>query len=221
MVKQSDLYEGKDKGPLFVRPELLMQPNLVKPLHSVAPRNIMGTWWWNRQRARCYARNNYHCFACGTHKSDAVSRKWLEAHESYKIDLVNCSYELEELVALCHFCHNYIHSGRLHAVLAKGEISRSRFDAIMRWGDNLLAFNGLDKSTAWWQKDGIIQQFFPEHIGTWDKWHLILDGEKHYSPFKDYGAWAKKYGNSPELEPIDFTNVELPDVDDEGKNYKI
>ena len=204
--KVKNIYEGKELGALFVRPELLMQPNIVKPLHSVAPRTIMGQWWWDRQRQRCYEKNNFHCYSCGVHKSDAPFRQWLEAHESYKIDLENCRYTLDELVGLCHACHNFIHSGRMLSLVNQGKASRYRMETILDWGNNLLAFNGLDKSKAWWKKDGIFQQFFPEHIGTWNKWHLILDGEKFYSPFKDYAAWAKNYDQKDtELEPVDFT----------------
>ena len=35
------MIDVKIDGPLFLRPEILMQPQLVKPLHSMATRTFM------------------------------------------------------------------------------------------------------------------------------------------------------------------------------------
>jgi hypothetical protein len=173
---------------LFTRPEILMQPQLVKPLHSMAPRNIMGTTWWNKVRQEAYAKNNYHCFACGVHKTKARFKQWLEAHESYAVDFDLKQYKLEELLALCHSCHNYIHAGRLQAI----------YRTIHEHGDTLLFINDLDKKKAWWTDEKIFPQLFPEIDGTWNKWHLLLNGQKYYSRFKDYKEWAEYYGHKLE-----------------------
>jgi hypothetical protein len=186
----------KTQGAIFTRPEILMQPQLVKPLHSMAPRTIMGTGWWNRVRQEAYAKNNYHCFACGVHKSEALFKNWLEAHESYSIDLEKKQYKLEELIALCHACHNYIHAGRLKAIFDKKEISEYKYRRILEHGDTLLFINDMDKTRAWWTEPHIHKQLLPEIDGTWDEWHLLLNDIKYYSRFKNYEAWAEYYGHN-------------------------
>lgn len=183
-------------GALFTRPEILLQPQLVKPLHSMAPRTIMGSTWWNRVRQEAYAKNNYHCFACGVHKSEALFKNWLEAHESYSIDFEKKQYKLEELIALCHACHNYIHAGRLEAIFKKGEISEYKYRTIHEHGDTLLFLNDMDKKEAWWTEPSIKAQLFPELDGTWNQWHLLLNDIKYYSRFDNYEAWAAYYGHN-------------------------
>lgn len=182
--------------PLFVRPEILMQPQLVKPLHNLAPRIIMGQAWWNRTRQVSYAKNNYHCYACGIHKANAKFKQWLEAHESYTIDVEKKQYKLEEIIALCHACHNYIHAGRLQAIFEKGEISEYKYRTIHEHGDTLLLINDLDKKKAWWTDEKIYPKLFPELDGTWNEWHLLFNGKKYFSRFENYESWAAFYGHN-------------------------
>lgn len=192
------MIDVKIDGPLFLRPEILMQPQLVKPLHSMAPRTIMGSSWWNKTRQESYAKNNYHCFACGIHKTEAKFKQWLEAHESYEIDFEKKQYRLTEIIALCHSCHNYIHAGRLKAIFDKGEISEYKFNAIHSHGDSLLFINDLDKKNAWWTDEKIYPQLFPELDGTWNQWHLLLNENRYYSRFETYKDWAAYYGHNIE-----------------------
>jgi hypothetical protein len=192
------MIDVKIDGPLFLRPEILMQPQLVKPLHSMAPRTIMGSSWWNKTRQESYAKNNYHCFACGIHKTEARFKQWLEAHESYEVDFEKKQYRLAEIIALCHSCHNYIHAGRLKAIFDKGEISESKYNTIHNHGDTLLFINDLDKKKAWWTDEKIYPQLFPELDGTWNQWHLLLNGNRYYSRFETYKDWAAYYGHNIE-----------------------
>ena len=34
-----------------------------------------------------------------------------------------------------------------------------------------------------------------EICNVWSEWHLVLDGEKHYSKFKDFEDWKNFYKN--------------------------
>ena len=61
-----------------------------------------------------------------THVSEAEFHNWLEVHETYDIDFKAGVAVYSGAVALCHACHQFIHSGRLLAVLEKGEISRGK-----------------------------------------------------------------------------------------------
>ena len=181
----------KRSVPKSLRPEILMEPQLMKPLHRVNPRTILGSEWWDEKRQEAYAKKDYHCWACGVHKSKAPYRKWLEAHESYHIDFEKYRYTLVEIVALCYCCHNFIHMGRLQAMYEIGNIKDWEYKFIVNRGNTILKKAGLDKHNAWWLKDGIYEQFFPEKNRTWRKWHLMLEGEKHYSPFRNFDEYVK------------------------------
>ena len=120
-----------------LRPEILLHPNIPKPLHGVNPRSIMGQEWWDVQRRIAYASTEYHCAACGVHKSEAEYHQWLEAHELYEFDYPKGRLTMIEIVPLCHACHNFIHSGRMTALVDKGEMEESKRKAILKRGNNI------------------------------------------------------------------------------------
>ena len=128
----------KTPEPSFIRPGLLLHPQIPKPLHRVNPRSIHGEDWWNTVRQEAYEKNNYCCWACGVPKTKAVYHKWLEAHESYEIDYYKGVMRVDEIVALCHSCHNFIHDGRMKMLLERGEMTQERFDDIMAHGLKIL-----------------------------------------------------------------------------------
>lgn len=202
-------WRGSQKAPVFRRPELLCHPNIPKPLHGVAPRVVMGKKWWDEKRQAAYAKNNQHCWACGTHKSEALIRQWLEAHEAYSIDYAKGIVELHEIVALCHCCHNFIHSGRLWALLKRAEIRVSLFEMVMQRGLRVLEDAGL---TPWWgtlmnwlQFDqrlpdwGAFDQvahLIPENeleCATWSSWRLVIDGQAFPPEHETFLAWQEHY----------------------------
>lgn len=168
--------------PIFKRPDLLLHPNIPKPMHGLNPRTIMGKEWWDKKRKEAYRINNNCCWACGIHKDVARYHQWLEAHESYNISYRLARMTLKEIVALCHSCHNYIHSGRLRQLWKKGEISKGIYDDIMGHGDELTKNLTTTK------------QVFVAH--DWKNWHLIIDGVKFHSKFRNYKEWEQHYGKN-------------------------
>ena len=166
-----------------LEPELLCHPNIPKPLHGVSPRTMLGKDWWDEKRQEAYAERDYHCYACGVHKKDAEHHKWLEAHEDYDINYKTGEVKLKRIVALCHSCHSYIHSGLLNIRLKKGEISPEKHKHILTRGDNILEKADLSP----WNPDC-------GEFAEWGKWHLLIDGKKYYSKFKDFNEWLNHYG---------------------------
>lgn len=177
-------------GPSYpLRPELLLHPNIPKPLAGVAPRVVLGQAWWDRERRACYKKAEFFCEACGVHKLQAKYHQWLEAHETYEIDYHKGRAKYLGCVALCHFCHCYIHSGRLQALLEKGEIHHHKFVAIHQHGDAVLASAGLSRE-AHSVRDAKIQEMVRNGgMAEWSKWRLRI-GRNLYKPlYKNFEEW--------------------------------
>ena len=172
------------------RPELLLCPNIPKPLHCVNPRTILGQAWWNQRRQEAYRVTDFHCAACGVWKFHAKGHQWLEGHEIYRIDYVRGRMYLEEVVALCSYCHEFIHSGRLQALMEQGKITQGHFAAVIQHGNKVLRDAGLTKPEPYAGK-----------TAPWGKWRLILN-RRYYKP--KYGTpeeWAAHFsGVSGEVE---------------------
>jgi len=162
-----------------LRPELLLHPNIPKPLHEVNPRNIKGKEWWDAERKKAYASTNQHCAACGVSKYVAKLHKWLEAHEIYDIDYKKGTVELKEIVPLCHYCHSYIHSGYLNVRYSKNEISREHYQGILSHGQALTR--------------DLKRPEIPSAFAPWSSWRLIFEGNEYESKFKSYDEWHYHY----------------------------
>ena len=166
--------------PKFVRPPIILHPNIPKPLHRVAPRSILGKEWWDEQRQKAYEENNFCCWACGISKTKAKYHKWLEAHEFYEINYAEGWMKMVEIVALCHSCHNFIHSGRLESMLNKGEIDQKKYNDIMEHGQQII------------DKFGLLRPSEPTEFAEWGKWRLVLKGKEYPTPYTDEADWEAK-----------------------------
>lgn len=69
----------------------------------------MGHALWDETREKVYSENNYCCWACGVHMTQAWKYVWLEAHETYEYDVGTMRAKLKEIVGLCHRCHMFNH----------------------------------------------------------------------------------------------------------------
>lgn len=187
----------------FWKPQLLASPNIPRPLHTVNPRSICGRFWWDNQRRKAYSKYEFRCYACGVPKKHAKYFKHLEAHEEYDIDWETGRVELKEIVALCHSCHNFIHNGRLWAIYKNGEIDRSKVVDIITSGLDICKRNNVQPYYGAYQTKYLLngcsekvaieraknKGWFPKTTAPWDKWHLIIEGHKYYSPFKNQQDW--------------------------------
>lgn len=169
-----------------LRPEILSHPTIPKPLHGLNPRTILGKAWWDIERKKAYAASNYHCMACGVAKQNALYHPWLEAHELYKIDYVKGTSEMTEIVALCHACHNFIHTGRLLMLVQSYKISPEKAKKIVEHGMNVLS--KADKNKLYPKVD-----LTSIEIQEWSKWRLIIDGKAYKPLFKNQEEWELYY----------------------------
>ncbi len=186
-----------------VRPEVLTHPNIPKPLHGLAPRSLKGQAWWDGTRQKAYASTGFRCVACGVHKSEAKKHKWLEAHEFWNINYSTGICEVESIVPLCHYCHNFIHSGRLSMLedVPDGK-SREEIKEILEHGFTILKkhdlkafFGTLDVANYFGAKTFNVKAAkinSNPNIG-WSDWKLILEGKEYRSKFADMEEWAEFY----------------------------
>lgn len=178
--KLSDVLLAANVPMWHLRPEVLLLPNIPKPLHGVAPRVVLGKEWWDQERAKAYASTNYHCIACGVHKTEAQEHKWLEGHEVYSVDHDRKIMTYLETVPLCHYCHSFIHNGRLQTMLDSGEITQQKFDAVMRHGEVVLRRAGLKRKKEW------------------ADWRLVVNGKEYPPLYKSFEEWEAAFNSADE-----------------------
>ncbi len=169
------------------RPEVLLCNQTVKPLHGVVPRIILGQEWWDKTRQAAYASTDFHCIACGVYKRDAEEKPFLEGHEMYETDYAAGRSVYVECVPLCHWCHAFIHDGRLKMLRDKGEITQTKYDQVLAHGKRILKLNGLKKVSI---------RFGP--IAKWEDWRLVIDGIEYPPKYKNYDEWLKAFNPADE-----------------------
>lgn len=157
----------------------LLHPQLPKPLHGLAPRVILGDNWWNKERGEAYKSTGFRCKACGVHKSQAKYHKWLEGHEQYEIDYLLGLSRYVGTIPLCHYCHNYIHQGRLQTLLDQGKVSHQKFMAVIQHGEAILKAAKLP-----------IERPYTGPTVEWNSWRLILFDNVYAPLYKSFEDWA-------------------------------
>ena len=186
---------GEERGIVpELHPEILMHPNIPKPLHEVNPRNIMGREKWDILRKQVYASTDYHCIACGVHQYEALCHQWLEAHEFYDIDYKLGRVTIKKIIPLCHYCHNFIHSGRLQMVMGE-EKTEDEVRGILEHGFKVLSDSKLNCFYATLhlahvvgaKTFGVQQAPVPAESGvSWEDWRLVWDGIEYPPKYKTY-----------------------------------
>jgi hypothetical protein len=186
-----------------LKPEILTHPNIPKPLHGINPRSIMGKAWWDKTRKAAYKSTNFHCVACGVAKIDAKMFQWLEAHEYWNIDYQKGVCEVVSIEPLCHYCHNFIHSGRLSMIMGTEKTYEEVVD-ILKHGFKVLDFNKLD---CFPDTFTFAQSLGVDTLGVkpyelkvnpnlkWSDWKLIFNGKEYRSNFDNIEQWHDFYTN--------------------------
>lgn len=183
-----------------LKPDILSHPNIPKPLHEVNPRNIMGKEKWDEVRQKVYASSNYTCVACGVPKAEAKKFKWLEAHEYYHIDYENGRVEIDSLQPLCHYCHNFIHSGRLSMIMGKDKTEEEVIE-ILEHGFKVLADNKLQAfpftirlaESLGADTHGVEGYETNDSNVNWEDWRLVWDGKEYPPKYATYEDWQERY----------------------------
>lgn len=168
----------QDRPSFKTEPKLLLCANTVKPMHGVVPRVILGKEWWDKTRQEAYESTGFHCLACGVAKWDAKEHKWLEGHEVYHVNYRRGRMTYLRTVPLCHYCHCYIHSGRLKSLTQQGKTSKGKYNAVILHGSQVLEAVGIRKRRPRFRK-----------LAAWEDWRLCLDGKEYPPIYKDYQAW--------------------------------
>ena len=187
-------------------PELLTHPNIPKPLHGLNPRTIKGQAWWDVKRRASYAEKRYKCFACGCSPNEDRIIQRLEAHEDYSVNYLTGEVKLNRIVALCHSCHAFIHSGLLTLRYHKGELSRDDTIFIFDRGFKILKDANLK---PWFGTAEVYADEFRPDLKSkavqlrkeqdtttsadWSDWHIVIDGRKHYTKFQSFEDWQEHY----------------------------
>jgi hypothetical protein len=207
------VWKEKSRMNWKMKPEILCHPHIPKPMYGISPRTIMGQEWWNETRQKVYASTNYHCIACGIAKRDAKRHKWLEAHEYWKIDYRKGICEILSIEPLCHYCHNFIHSGRLSIIMGIDK-THEEVREILEHGLQILAENKLkcfpftlDLAERIGCKTFRVKAYkLPNEKCPWEKgyiawedWKLMWEGKEYRSKFSSFDAWKSFYQRKGEI----------------------
>lgn len=189
-------------GKVFkLDPSILTHPHIPKPLHEVNPRNIMGNEEWDKTRKKAYASTDDHCIACGIHKTEAKGPKWMEAHEFYEIDYTKGEVKIKKIIPLCHYCHNFIHSGRLQMIIGKEKTKKEVVD-ILDHGFSILEGTGIkafyatvNLANALGVDTRGVEPYEPQDSSIpWGRWRMVWKSKKYPPKYKTYEEWLEKYG---------------------------
>lgn len=195
---------------------LIAMPNIPKPLHSCAPRTLLGAKTWNLMRTQCYRLADDTCEICGE-KPEKLSRR--HAHEAYEIDYKAGTAKFVKCFCLDSVCHlGCIHTGRAITLYKQGnplypkefllEGAERAFTIISSFnrdhpeGEPLRAYSTFieylredelrEPMLELIEKYGI--KFYMEgqkKMAKWQDWKLIIGDREFPTPYKNEKEWKK------------------------------
>lgn len=175
-----------------LKPQLLGQANIPKPLHGINPRTIMGASKWAKHR-QVIVQNNPYCKGCG------AANCILDLHEDYEIDYNNCIMKIRDYVPLCKSCHSFIHSGLLRVFISNKTVSVESAKNILTHGfgicstNNISVFIGtVELAKQLNMPTSSIRSWTPKMQDNWTAWKLLYEGKEYQG--MSYQQWKSKYG---------------------------
>lgn len=180
------------------------------------PRTIERASTWDKMRKRCYFKANYTCEACGKD----LGQGECQAHEIFSTNYRTGEAKFERLICLCKKCHLYvIHNGRAltrykhgdpmyskkllldgveHAFRLVSEYNKHRGDSEeeLLLAPGFLAYVRQDELRKpimeLLEKYNVRFYKIIKHPAKWEKWHVLYNGKKYMSPYKDHDDWEEK-----------------------------
>lgn len=194
---------------------ILSGPNLVKPLHSLNPRTIMGDVAWGRLRKKTYYLADYKCQVCGKDCSEPGS---MDGHELYSVNYVTGEARFARVVGICKRCHSFYHSGRMLTLYKNKnplypkekvlDIVEHGFKIIHDWNESHTRKDRLKTYEVFLEylrqpelaekMEELIEKYKIEFWGEdtkrmcdWEDWKLIFGNREFPTPYENYEAWEE------------------------------
>lgn len=194
---------------------LIAMPNIPKPLHSQAPRTLLGASTWNHMRSACYAKADNTCEICGDKPENLRNR---HAHEVYEIDYKKGTAKFVRAFCVCALDHlGCIHTGRAITLYKQGnplypkefllegaekafrtiqEYNKDHPKADLRAYATYLDYLKCDDLRK--EMEGLIEKykikFYQEDekkMAKWEDWKLIIGEREYPTPYKSYKEWEE------------------------------
>lgn len=205
--------------------KILSMPNVPKPLHTMAPRTILGGPTWERMRKRCYYDAGYKCEACGYEPEKGK----LHAHELYEVDYDKCTSKFVRCVALCNKCHTEpgVHTGRAYTMYKQGNVLMPRqkllegvehiFKLVNEYNqhrpegeEELRLFATFVQywkdNTLREDMERLIKQYNikfynvpPTETERWGEWKLIIGNKEHPTKFASMQEWEEAMSHNTRM----------------------
>lgn len=203
---------------------LLTMPNIPLPLHSLAPRTIMGQKKWDILRKREYMKQKYTC---------QISKKELghghcHLHEVYDIDWRKQISTFKRYIVLSPKIHTrFIHSGRALTLFQNGDKQMPKefmlktlekgfkiiadynmkhyndeplrvCDTILEWAKNPELKSEVNKLIERYKIKFYTFNKDCFNKENWGKWKLIYDGKEYPTKFPTKEDWEEYFRSRDE-----------------------
>lgn len=194
---------------------LIAMPNIPKPLHSCAPRTLLGAKTWNLMRTQCYRLADDTCEICGE-KPEKLSRR--HAHEAYEIDYKAGTAKFIRCFCLDSVCHlGCIHTGRAITLFKQdnplypkefllegaekafsiiASYNKDHPDADLRAYATFIEYLREDELRE--PMLDLIKKYSvkfysedPKKVAKWGKWKLIIGDREYPTPYANEKEWEE------------------------------
>lgn len=198
---------------------ILCMPNIPLPLHTLAPRTIMGDYEWSKVRTKEYIKQDYTCQATGVE----LGKGKVHLHELYSIDWQMQTAKFERYVVLDPRIHTrFVHSGRALTLFERGDKYITQLgltatlkevfqkiadynmkhydeeplricDTILEWAKNPKLENSINDMIKKYKIKFYTFNKRCFNANNWGKWKLIYDGMEYPTKFPTQKDWEEYF----------------------------